>query len=61
MSPSEVEQARSYLARLGIETSPLPDGRFAVGRDAASTLEAARIVLLGLRHVQASRKTRVNG
>ena len=58
VSPSEVEQARAYLARLGIETAALPDGRFAVRGDAASTLEAARVVLLGLRHVHASRRTR---
>jgi hypothetical protein len=61
VSPSEVEQARVYLARLGIETSPLPDGRFEVRGDTASTLEATRIVLLGLRHLHASRRTRAVG
>ncbi len=55
VSPSEVEQARAYLERVGVITSPLPDGRFAVAGSAAATLEATRVVLLGLRHLHATR------
>jgi len=58
VSSTEVEQACSYLARAGIVISPLPDGRFAVAGDAASTLGAARVVLLGLRHLHAARRGR---
>ena len=57
VSPSEVEQARAYLERVGVLTS-LPDGRFAVGGGTAATLEAARVVLLGLRHLHATRAGR---
>jgi len=55
VSPSEVEQARAYLERAGVLTSPLPDGRFAVSGNTAATIEATRIVLLGLRHLHAAR------
>ena len=58
VSPSEVEQARVYLAGVGVATSPLPDGRYAVGGSIAATLEAARVVLLGLRHLHATRTGR---
>ncbi len=58
VSPSEVEQARLYLERVGVVTSPLPDGRFALGGSTAATLEAARVVLLGLRHLHATRTVR---
>lgn len=55
VSPSEVAQARAYLERAGVVTSPLPDGRFTVSGNTAATLEATRIVLLGLRHFHAAR------
>jgi len=55
VSASEVEQARAYLERVGVVTSPLPDGRFTVSGKTADTLEATRIVLLGLRHLHAER------
>ena len=58
VSPSEVEQARAYLQRVGVATSPLPDGRFAIGGSSAAALEAARLVLLGLRHLHATRTGR---
>ncbi|HYY05316.1 MAG TPA: hypothetical protein VE997_01975 [Candidatus Limnocylindria bacterium] len=58
VSPSEVEQARAYLERAGVPTSPLPDGRFALGSATAVSLEAARVVLLGLRHLHATRRSR---
>jgi hypothetical protein len=58
VSPSEVEQARAYLERAGVPTSPLPDGRFALGSATAASLEAARVVLLGLRHLHATRRSR---
>lgn len=59
VSAEEIEQARAYLARLGVETSPLPDGRFAIEGDTAATLGAARLVLLGLRHLHAQRRGRL--
>src|SRR5262250_2543825 len=58
VSDEEVEQARMYLARLGVTTSPLPDGRYTVNGEVASTLGAARLVLLGLRHLHAQRRSR---
>jgi hypothetical protein len=58
VSPSEVEQARAYLQRVGVATSPLPDGRFAVGGGTAATLAATRVVLLGLRHLHSTRRGR---
>jgi hypothetical protein len=59
VSPAEIAQARAYLERLGVTTAALPDGRFAVhGETAAATLGAARLVLLGLRHVHARRRAR---
>ena len=60
VSDGEVEQAREYLARRGVNTSVLPDGSFAIG-ETASTLGAARLVLLGLRHVHAQRRSRLRG
>ena len=59
VSNTEVEQARVYLQRAGVVTSPLPDGRFVVEGAAATTLEAARLVLLGLRHVHAARQAKI--
>ena len=58
VSPSEVEQACAYLERAGVVVSPLPDGRFAVNGATAAVLEAARVVLLGLRHLHATRRGR---
>jgi hypothetical protein len=58
VSNEEVEQARVYLARLGVSTSSLPDGSYTIAGDTASTLGAARLVLLGLRHLHAQRRTR---
>lgn len=57
VSSTEVEEARAYLARVGIDTTPLPDGRFATAAGVAEALDAARIVLLGLRHLHAARRT----
>ena len=56
VSTAEVEQARAYLERVGIVTTALPDGRFTVAGETASVLGAARVVLLGLRHLHAARK-----
>jgi hypothetical protein len=56
VSAAEVEQARAYLARVGVSTLPLPDGRFSVHGDTAATLGAARLVLLGLRYLHAQRR-----
>ena len=57
VSAAEVEQARAYLERAGVSTMLLPDGRFAVAGDSASTLGAARLVLLGLRHLHTARRS----
>ena len=58
VSTTEVEQACEYLARAGVTVSPLPDGRFTVAGDAAAAaLGAARVVLLGLRHLLTARKS----
>jgi len=58
VSDDEVEQARVYLARLGVTTSATPDGRYTIDGETASTLGAARLVLLGLRHLHAQRRKR---
>ena len=52
---AEVESVRAYLQTRGILTSALPDGRFQVADATARTLDAAHLVLLGLRHVVAAR------
>jgi hypothetical protein len=58
VSTSEVEQVRAYLERAGMPTSELPDGQFALAGEPMSTLGAARLVLLGLRHLHAARRSR---
>ena len=58
VSPSEVEQARLYLARVGVATLALPDGRYALDGDGAAVCAPARVVLLGLRHLHATRRTK---
>jgi hypothetical protein len=55
VSDEEVEQARVYLARRGVATSALPDGRYAIEGNTVSTLGATRLVLLGLRHLHTQR------
>ena len=56
VSADEVELARGYLERVGVSTARLPDGRYRIAGDVASTLEAARLVLLGLRYLHAARR-----
>jgi len=56
VSDSEVEEARAYLARHGISTSALPDGRFALaGKESARAFGAERLVLLGLQQLRGTR------
>jgi len=56
VSDEELEQTRAYLARVGVRTSALPNGRYTVVEgDTVSTLDAARLVILGLRHLRAQR------
>ncbi|HLK12103.1 MAG TPA: hypothetical protein VKW76_12060 [Candidatus Binatia bacterium] len=57
VSPTEVEQTRVYLQRLGIATQLLPDGRFVVEGEPAQVYDAAPLVLLGLRHLHAARRS----
>ena len=56
VSAIEVEQAREYLERSGMTVTTLPDGRYVVASEPADTLGAARLVLLGLRHLSAVRR-----
>jgi hypothetical protein len=58
VSATEVEQARAYLERAGITTTVLPDGRYLVESEPDDSLGSARLVLLGLRHLHAVRKSR---
>jgi hypothetical protein len=55
VSASEFDQARAYLQRAGVDVSGL---RSVSGAETADTLEAARVVLLGLRHLHATRRRR---
>ena len=57
VSPTEVEYARVYLEKAGITTRSLPDGRFEVDGLEAATCEAAPLVMIGLRHLHAARRT----
>ena len=59
VSTTEIEQVRAYLERAGIATVELPDGRFAVEKETAQVLGSARLVLLGLKHLHASRRNRL--
>jgi hypothetical protein len=59
VSATEIEQVRAYLGRAGIPTVELPDGRFSVEKETAQVLGSARLVLLGLKHLHASRRNRV--
>jgi hypothetical protein len=56
VSTIEVEQARDYLERSGMAVTTTTDGRYVVAGDTADTLGAARLVLLGLRHLSAVRR-----
>jgi len=52
VSRQEVEEARAYLARVGVSTS-------SPGESTASTLTAAHLVMVGLRHLHANRRARL--
>ena len=56
VSTIEVEQARDYLERSGMAVTTLPDGRYEVAGETVDTFGAARLVLLGLRHLSAVRR-----
>jgi hypothetical protein len=58
VSTGEVEHARAYLLRQGIVTTALADGRYTVDDATAQVLGTARLVLLALRHLHASRRGR---
>jgi len=55
VSASEVEEARAYLARQGIATSALPDGRFTLAGESTRAFGAERLVLLGLQQLRGTR------
>jgi hypothetical protein len=57
VSATEVETARAYLERAGVPVSAMPDGRFAIKGETATALGASRVVLLGLRHLHATRRS----
>jgi hypothetical protein len=58
VGPAEVEQARAYLAQGGLATRELPEGGgYVVEGEAATVLSAARLVLLGIRRLHASRRS----
>ena len=54
VSAAEVEQARAYLDRAGIATTPLEDGRFRL-EQSGQAVEAAQLIFVGLRRVLARR------
>jgi hypothetical protein len=58
VSATEILEVRAYLERAGIGTIALPDGRFRVEGEARDALGAARLVLVGLRHLYATRRGR---
>ena len=56
VSTNEVAQARDYLERSGMAVTTTHDGHYVVGGQTADALGAARLVLLGLRHLSAVRR-----
>jgi len=50
VSAGEVAEARVFLQGIGIPTTELPDGRFAL-KGADSAVEASRLILMSLRHL----------
>jgi len=50
VSAGEIAEARAFLQAIGIATTELPDGRFALA-GAESTVEASRLILVSLRHL----------
>lgn len=58
VSTTEIEHARAYLACIGVTSAELPDGKYSVQGESPGTVAAASLVLLGLKHVQASRRAR---
>ena len=58
VSSTEVAEARTYLERVGLGVTELPDGRFRVQGESEDPLGASRLVLIGLRHLHASRRSR---
>lgn len=59
VSTSEVDQARAYLERAGVDVARLPHATPTPG-EAANTLDASRLVLLGLRYLHAARRRNRN-
>jgi hypothetical protein len=56
VGPREIAHARAYLEEAGITISELPDGRFVVDGETGRACEAARLVLLGIQHLQSARR-----
>ena len=59
VAPREVEEARAYLDRVGVTSRALPDGLYELTGEVATVCEATQLVLIGLRRLHASRRTRV--
>jgi hypothetical protein len=55
VSTREVDQARAYLERAGVDLGRLPHAAATAG-EITNTLEASRVVLLGLRHLHVARR-----
>jgi len=50
VSTEEIAEARAFLQAIGIATTELPDGRFAL-QGTESAVEASRLILVSLRHL----------
>ena len=50
VSAGEIAEARAFLQAIGIPTTQLSDGRFAL-QGAESAVEASRLILVSLRHL----------
>jgi hypothetical protein len=56
VSPTEIEHTRAYLLAVGITTTALPDGRFAIEGEDTRAYDPAPLVMVGLRHLHAARR-----
>jgi hypothetical protein len=59
VSSTEVAEVCAYLERSGFGITQLPDGRFRIQGEGEDALGASRLVLVGLRHLHAARRSRL--